>query len=403
MKTKLMSALVAAVMVVVSGGVVAADVKPHEGPQGVRGEGVPGFWVRPGFKVTLVAEGFGQSRFIVRDGKGTLYVSQPDLGNIVGLRDEDGDGKYERQWKVVTGMKSVHGMQVEGEWLYFATSGTVSRAKLPEAGKELEGIQTVIAEGEVPSGGGHWWRSVLVREGKLWTSIGDSGNLTDETETDRQKIWRFTIGEDGRASGKTLWSTGIRNTEKLMNRPGTGEVWGMDHGSDNFGARYGEKGGGPITDVIPPCEFNHYVQGFDYGHPFVTGVGLPRPEFAGRGDILQKVEANTAPAWSFGAHWAPNGWTFLEADGQVGKRGDAVVTFHGSWNARRKVGYRVELVRFDEVTGRPMGSQMIVGTLDGGGTEVLGRPCDALEMGDGSVLFTDNGTGRVYRVEKVGN
>ena len=36
---------------------------------------------------------------------------------------------------------------------------------------------------------------------------------------------------------KKLWCSGIRNTEKLVIRPGTDEIWGMDHGSDWFGKR----------------------------------------------------------------------------------------------------------------------------------------------------------------------
>jgi glucose/arabinose dehydrogenase len=380
---------------------LAAAAAPHEGPQGQRGEGVPAFWVRPGFKVTLAAENFGQSRFLVVDPAGTLYVSQPDTGTITALRDNNNDGVYETHWKVLENHRTVHGLQVVGDWLYFTTSGAIYRAPFAEPGKPLSNIQTVIAEGEVPSGGGHWWRSILVDGDKLWTSIGDSGNITDEASTDRQKIWQFQLGPDGKAKAPKLWSSGIRNTEKLQLRPGTTEVWGADHGSDNIGARYGEKGGGPITDVYPPCEFNHYVEGFNYGHPFVTGLGFPRPEYANRSDILQRVEANTPPAWSLGAHWAPNGWTFLRSDALFGKSGDALIALHGSWNARRKVGYRIERIVFDEVTGRPMGSQMIVGTLDGTGTDVLGRPCDVLELPDGTVLFTDNGTARIYRLTRT--
>jgi hypothetical protein len=40
-----------------------------------------------------------------------------------------------------------------------------------------------------------------------------------------------------------MWSSGIRNTEKLRFRPGTQEVWGVDHGSDNFGDKLGENTG----------------------------------------------------------------------------------------------------------------------------------------------------------------
>jgi len=44
----------------------------------------------------------------------------------------------------------------------------------------------------------------------------------------------------------------------------------MDHGSDWFGKPLEDKEdqGQPITDLIPPCEMNRYVQGGFYGHPF---------------------------------------------------------------------------------------------------------------------------------------
>ena len=50
---------------------------------------------------------------------------------------------------------------------------------------------------------------------------------------------------------------------------------------------YGESTGRnqPITDLNPPEEFNKYVQDGFYGHPFIMGNGVPRPEFADRRDI----------------------------------------------------------------------------------------------------------------------
>ena len=42
-------------------------------------------------------------------------------------------------------------------------------------------------------------------------------------------IWSGLKGGD-----KKLFVSGIRNTEKLLVRPGTEEIWGMDHGSDMF-------------------------------------------------------------------------------------------------------------------------------------------------------------------------
>lgn len=384
---------------------VLAQPMPEGTPAGELGPGVPEMWVRPGLRVTLAAQEYGESRFMEFDAAGTLYVSQPNTAALIALRDTDNDGVYETKTTVLTGYPKLHGLHfAEDGFFYFTTTGAVYRFK-PTTGDAKPEVQTVIEEGTLPKGGGHWWRSIVVKDGFLWTSIGDSGNINDETATDRQKIWRFKV--DG--SDKTLWSTGIRNTEKLRFRPKldgslTNDLYGADHGSDVFGNRYGEpdggRRGGPITDNFPPCEFNQYVQGFNYGHPFVTGIGLPRPEFATRQDILQLVDANTAPAWTFGGHWAPNGFTFVRTATTLGRAGDAVVALHGSWNARQKQGYRVERIMFDEVTGKPYGAQTLVNTLHRNGRDFSARPCDVIEAPDGSLLFTDSG-GKLYRISRT--
>src|ERR1700683_624775 len=58
---------------------------------GERGPDVPDFWVRPGFKVTLVAKYLGNARFMAFDSNGTLYLSRPNDGDILMFRKQ-GDG-----------------------------------------------------------------------------------------------------------------------------------------------------------------------------------------------------------------------------------------------------------------------------------------------------------------------
>src|SRR3954463_13971755 len=74
-------------------GFALADDVPRA--QGILGEGVPPFTVRPGYRVTLVAKDLGEARFITFDDAGTLYVSQPKAGAILALRDTDSNGSYE--------------------------------------------------------------------------------------------------------------------------------------------------------------------------------------------------------------------------------------------------------------------------------------------------------------------
>ena len=93
-----------------------------------------------------------------------------------------------------------------------------------------------------------------------------------------------------------LLAAGVRNNEKLRLRPGTTEVWGVDHGSDWYGRPIGDRQGRqPITDFNPPDEFNRYAGGAFYGHPFVTDRRLPRVEYYSRPDIVELAERTVVP------------------------------------------------------------------------------------------------------------
>jgi glucose/arabinose dehydrogenase len=321
---------------------------------------------------------------------GTLYVSQPGRGTIKVLRPKD--GKYAVVADFLTGYKSVHGLHYQDGWLWFTTSGGVYKARDKHGDGRADEFVPVLEN--LPSGG-HWWRSIFVVKDGFFTSIGDSGNISEQTDTDRQKIWKYTL--DGKT--KKLWSSGIRNTEKLRYRPGTTELFGADHGSDWFGGPLGDKAGRqPITDYNPPCEFNLYTEGAFYGHPYIVGNRVPRVEFQNRPDIIELAEKTTVPEWCFGAHWAPNGFAFIT---RGALKGDALVAMHGSWNASKPVGYRIERVLFDSATGKAFGGQMLVGTIGKDG-QILARPVDVAQANDGTILFSDDKSNRIYRISKVG-
>jgi glucose/arabinose dehydrogenase len=85
--------------------------------------------------------------------------------------------------------------------------------------------------------------------------------------------------------------------------------------------------------------------------------------------------------------------------------GDAFVACRGSWNSTRPVGYCVARVLFDE--GKPYGQLTIVSTIErtGGGrgpAVVHARPVDCVQAPDGSVLFSADQPGRIYRIRAVG-
>lgn len=373
------------------------------GQEGGAAAGGTQFRVRSGYVCTDAAPDVPGARFLEVDGRGTLYVSRPrPWGDILALRDEDGDGVYEKRTAFVTDRPSVHGLYWRDGWLWFTTTGTVEKARDTDGDGVADEMVAVIPRGELPAGGGHWWRSLLVTDDAIYTSIGDGGNISDQRDTERQKIWRFDL----EGKNKTLFASGIRNTEKLRLRPGTTEVWGIDHGSDWFGRPLGDtQGNHPVTDVYPPDELNHYVEGGFYGHPFVVGDRIPRYEYQDREDIHELAARTITPAWNFGAHWAGNGFCFV--DPAVNERtgglpadhgGDLFAAMHGSWNSSRPVGYCVARVLFDPETGRPYGLLKIVDTLEPATGRPLARPVDCVQAPDGSIIWSSDAPGSIHRL-----
>ncbi|GJM18137.1 MAG: sorbosone dehydrogenase [Phycisphaeraceae bacterium] len=358
--------------------------------------------VRDGFELTVAAKIDGRARFMAVADDGTLYVTDPDAGIIRALRDENADGGYERQDIFLEGLPRVHGIAFHDGWVWFTQTGSIHRARDVDSDGDADDRRTILAEGTIPAGAGHWWRSICIHGGRLYTSIGDSGNITDEADSERQKIWSFDL----RGGDKTLFASGVRNTEKLVIRPGTDELWGMDHGSDWFGRAVGDRRHNqPITDLNPPDEMNHYVAGGFYGHPYITGNRVPRYEYLDRDDIHDLAARTTPPEWATGAHWAPNAMCFYAPP--AGARaalpaeyaGDALVAYHGSWNRSRRSGYQVTRVLFED--GHPYGELSMVEFLAGDDADepvILGRPVDVVVDRDGSVLISEDGQNTIYRL-----
>lgn len=376
-------------LIVCLAGLAALAAAPQVNPQ---------ITVRDGFTLSVAQGDLRRPRFLEFDPAGTLYVSLPDQGKIVACRDTDGDGYFETTADFVTGRRTAHAMQWHDGRLWFTQTDAVLRARDTDGDGKADETETVIPDSELTGGTGHWWRSLLVLDGRIYTSVGDRGNISIPEEG-RQKIFSFAL--DG--SDRKLFISGIRNTEKLVVRPGTREIWGMDHGSDHFGRVMEEKDDAdriPITSLQPPDEMNHYVEGGFYGHPFIVGDNLPRYEYMDRDDIVELAARNVPPAWKTGAHWAPNAMEFYDADQFPAEyRGDAFVAYHGSWNRASRAGYCVTRVLFD--AGKPYGELKYVDFLTADG-DVLGRPVDVALAPDGTLFISDDHRNTIYRLKYAG-
>ncbi len=355
----------------------------------------PGVWVREGYELIVASDIVRTPRLMALGEDGWLFVSQPDLGEIKALRDEDGDGRFEKVESFIRNHKTVQGLAFQDGWLYFAESGAIFKCRDTDKNGRSDEEQIVIAKGKLVDGGAHDRRALLIHKDRVYTAIGDSGNVTDEAKSPRQKIWTYAL--DG--TGETLFCSGLHNTEKLVVRPGADELWGMDDASEWFGTSIEKKGGGkdtPISDAQPPCELNKYEPNQFYGHPFVAGNRLPRYEFIERKDLVEQAKKSVLPQWCGAARWHPVGMCFYDAEHFPNMKGNAFIAYHGSTGEGAKVGACVTLLHFEN--GKPWGEQVLVNFVTEKG-EAKGRPVDVLVAPDGTLLISDDEGNHIYRLK----
>ncbi|MFT5188899.1 MAG: glucose/arabinose dehydrogenase [Verrucomicrobiales bacterium] len=375
-------------------------------PTSSTAEEVPdGVWVREGYKLTVAVDALKSPRFLAFGPNNTLYVSTPKEGKVYACKDADGNGSYESMTTFIEGRdpKMIpQGIQWHDDDLWLAQLDAVTKHRDTDGDGKADKMVQVLGPEDVPTGekSGHSWRALLIHNDKIYTHVGDQTNATDEPidASERKKIWTFNL--DG--SDKKLFSSGVRNSEKLAVRPGTDEVWGVDHDIDTFASKLeGEKTakfGQPITDHNPPAELNHYQEGHFYGHPWIVGKNQPNLNFLDHPKLIEYASMSTIPEWLMPAHCSANSLTFYTGDKIPDAKGDAFVAQKGGWNATKKVGYRLSRILFED--GHPYGELKMVSFLDS--DKVLGRPVDCAQAPDGSIIFSDDTGHKVYRLAYVG-
>jgi glucose/arabinose dehydrogenase len=342
--------------------------------------------VPPGFRVEVFAQGLEGPRVLALLPDGSVLASRPARGDVLRLRDADGDGRAEAVHPVLSGLKGVHGLAVHAGQLYLAAPGTVWTAPLGADG--TPGAVRELVTG-LPPGGAHDKPTLGVGpDGRLYMSVGSSCNAcTGENDT-RALLLRFAL--DG--SGKEVFARGLRNTLGFAWHPDTGALWGMDHGSDHRG------------NDLPPEELNELKAGRDYGWPHVFGERQPDPlSEPPEGQMREAYAERTEPmVLGYQAHSAPIQLLFHDGRGLPAEfRGDGFVTMHGSWNRDPPTGYKVVRLRFE--AGRPSRFEdFLTGFLSPDRKRVLGRPAGLLQLPDGSLLVGDDSNGVLYRVRYVG-
>lgn len=353
-----------------------AAAEPDEST--VRQLRVPG-----GFQVGVFARDLGGVRMLAVAEDGSVYVTRREEGDLLLLRDRDGDGRAE-EVRTVVRRPQLHGVAISGRKIYLATVNDVYVADLAGDGGVGE-PRRIIAD--LPDGGQHPNRTLGVGpDGMLYISVGSTCNACDETNPESAALLRST--PDGKS--RTVYATGLRNTIGFGWHPETGELWGMDHGIDWLGNEAQRE------------ELNRIEQAAGYGWPYIYEDGKQNPQDDPPGGITmaQWDSMSRRPALTYTAHAASMQMAFYRGGMFPAEyRGDAFVAMRGSWNRKPPSGYEIVRIRF--LDGRPEKIEpFVTGFLqERGGKHVhLGRLAGMAVAGDGALLFGDDENGIIYRV-----
>ena len=334
------------------------------------------FKVADGYQVSLFAKGLGNIRLMALTPGGDIIFSAPRSRIKIALGDVDGDGMSDGVKVLKSGLRQVHGVYLDGDWLYYAETHQVSRIKYDGSTKTFKGKEEVVLTG-LPGGGGHWTRTVgKGPDGWFYVSVGSSCNVCIERHPWRASIVRFKPGVKG-----TLYAGGLRNTVGFDWHPGSGALFGVDNGRDWLG------------DDYPPGELNKITDGGFYGWPFRNGNNKPDPDYGKQGGAL--AARAIKPAHGFAAHVAPLSIKFLK-NAAMGGVATALVAQHGSWNRSTKIGYRVVLLHWDDVGA--ISQKMFLEGFEKDGN-VGGRPVDIVEAGDGTIYISDDFSASIWAVK----
>lgn len=223
-------------------------------------------------------------------------------------------------------------------------------------------------------------------DNKLYVALGQRFNVPPPNL--REHIFGAGMGGivrmDRDGSNREVYATGIRNSVGIAFRPGTSELWFTDNQVDGMG------------DDQPPGEINRITRaGQNFGFPWYGGGSVRTAEYQN-----DTPPAGTVPpVVEMAPHAADLGMTFYTGRMFPPEyRGAIFDAQHGSWNRTTPVGARV-MVTFLNPDGTVKESKPFAeGWLDAETNEYSGRPVDVAQLGDGSLLVSDDAAGAIYRI-----
>jgi glucose/arabinose dehydrogenase len=345
-------------------------------PRVVERPGAAKLQLPQGFEIEEYMSGFEVPRYMIYGPSKEILISDAaDGGGVYALVNKE-------KKELVKGLDRPYGLALWKDYLYIGERTSVKRYKYDSKNFKLGPGEEVVPLHKFTTA--HWTRSLLFdsKGEKLYVGVGSGSNVDTGEDPMRAAINRFN--PDG--SGHEIFASGTRNPIGLHWYPGTNTLWVAVQERDALG------------DNLVPDYFTHVQQGGFYGWPYAYSG--PNEEPRHKGEKPDMVAKAIVPDVLLQSHVAVLDFVFYTGK-QFPKKyqGGAFLAMHGSWNRSTRVGYEVAFVPFnDQKPNGPVENFLTGWMISPESRDVWGRPVAVLQMQDGSLLVSDDGGKKLWRI-----
>jgi glucose/arabinose dehydrogenase len=377
--------------------------------------------VPSGFEAKVFAGGLDKPRLIRVAPNGDIFIAESSAGRIRVLRPSEGGDAASRDAIFASGLKLPFGIAFypsgnDPEWIYVANTDSVVRFPYHNGDLHADEKPEVVIP-TLPHGGNHWTRDIAfsLDDTAMFISVGSASNDAETIATFdaasphewitflHQRITNVLFGrpatdESERADvlefnpngeGRHVYASGIRNCVGMAVNPTTGDLWCSTNERDGLG------------DDLPPDYITRVREGGFYGWPWYYIGAHEDPLHTGaRPDLKSEVIVPDILIQPHSASLQMMFYTGTQFPAEY--KGNVFAAEHGSWNRAKRTGYKI--IRGIVKDGVASGAyeDFVTGFIIDD-AQVWGRPVGIAQGRDGSLLFSDDGNGTIWRVSYVGS